>query len=722
MLRLPDGHLAARTDFFEQLGISARLPLTARVQRDYYDLDSLPELDYAVDQCRQTLSVDAARLKAATNVSLRHRVTDTGDTPPLRPGGFAQIDAQYVDADGNSALSVLASAGVFAGGSQFESDALLDEHNAVRLETAWTMPSPTRLNRLSIGDSITRPGPSGSARRFGGIQWGTDFSLQPNLVTFPLPATRGLATLPSTVDVYINDVLRGRSPVDAGPFELTDLSGITGDGRVRLVVTDLLGRSQVLEYDIYTAPQLLRAGLSEYSLAAGFDRRQFGIRSNDYGAGFVSALYRRGLDNRMTLDSQLEVGDGRAIAAAGYTLMIADLGIVGASLAQGAGDSSGGQMRLSAERIGPVWSLRGEWQRTSRGFLRIGEDRPSSLRRSLAGLSWRDPRAGSVSLNWIDDLTGDRDHFQSIALGYTPREWAGFYFALSASYDLEDADRHSALMLVSRTLGNRVHASANLQTRRSGTTAGLQLSRHSRGPLGWQSQAGVTRGELSRVYAGTAYTDPHGSVSAEVEDFENQQAYRVGLRSGVVALGSDWFWTRPLSGPFAVVDTGSITDVGVFSENHFVGRTDHRGLLLVPDLRPHESNRLAIADEHFAVDARIERFATQVAPGSYGGVRVDFRAQPGVGRRIRLRLDNGSAPPAGADLRVRETGEETFVGFDGNAVLNGAPGRYRIEVRWSGGSCIAEARLHSDSRLAQPAAELPCGTVRSESDERTGNR
>ena len=51
---------------------------------------------------------------------------------------------------------------------------------------------------------ISAAGAWGRSVRFGGIQFGTNFSTQPTLVTTPLLFAQGEAIVPSTVDVFVN--------------------------------------------------------------------------------------------------------------------------------------------------------------------------------------------------------------------------------------------------------------------------------------------------------------------------------------------------------------------------------------------------------------------------------------------------------------------------------------------------------------------------------------
>ncbi len=102
-----------------------------------------------------------------------------------------------------------------------------------RLDTTWTRDFPDRMATLRVGDSISTPGPWGRAVRFGGLQFGTNFSTQPMLVTTPLLAAQGEAVVPSTVDVFVNGRPIASEQVPPGPFSIDRLPVLTGADNCR---------------------------------------------------------------------------------------------------------------------------------------------------------------------------------------------------------------------------------------------------------------------------------------------------------------------------------------------------------------------------------------------------------------------------------------------------------------------------------------------------------
>lgn len=103
--------------------------------------------------------------------------------------------------------------------------------------------------------------------RFGGIQWATNFATQSRFIAFPMPAVAAEAALPSTVDVYVNNLLQIiRTDLSAGTFTINNLPVMTGQGDARIVVSDLLGQEQIISQPYYVSPQLLSKGTQQFFL------------------------------------------------------------------------------------------------------------------------------------------------------------------------------------------------------------------------------------------------------------------------------------------------------------------------------------------------------------------------------------------------------------------------------------------------------------------------
>ncbi len=72
------------------------------------------------------------------------------------------------------------------------------------------------------------------------------------------------------------------------------------------MITDALGRQQVLSQPYYSGTSLLRQDLAEYSVELGSVRQDYGTRSFGYGDMIGVASYRRGLTDTLTGGTRAE--------------------------------------------------------------------------------------------------------------------------------------------------------------------------------------------------------------------------------------------------------------------------------------------------------------------------------------------------------------------------------------------------------------------------------
>lgn len=112
----------------------------------------------------------------------------------------------------------------------------------IRYDTTLSFTDEDNATEWNVGDVISDALTWSSSVRVGGISFGRDFSLRPDLVTWPVPAFSGEAAVPTAVDVFINGYRAGNTQLQPGPFTLTNMPYINGAGDAVLVTTDALGR------------------------------------------------------------------------------------------------------------------------------------------------------------------------------------------------------------------------------------------------------------------------------------------------------------------------------------------------------------------------------------------------------------------------------------------------------------------------------------------------
>ena len=224
------------------------------------------------------------------------------------------------DAFGFSGVNATLDARVFGPIGSLSQSAILGattsrRTEALRLDTTWSASDPQNLLTYRAGDVIsggfawTRP------IRLGGLQVQRDFALRPDLVTQPLPTASGSAAVPSTLDVYVNNLKTYSQDIAAGPYQVTNIPTLSAGGSAQIILRDAAGHETQTNVPFYTSPNLLRRGLYDFSVETGMARLNYGVDSDDYlAAPLGSASLRAGLTDWLTLEAHAE-GSSRLLNA-----------------------------------------------------------------------------------------------------------------------------------------------------------------------------------------------------------------------------------------------------------------------------------------------------------------------------------------------------------------------------------------------------------------------
>lgn len=239
----------------------------------------------------------------------------------------------------------------------------------VRYDSTFLITNEEDATTWTVGDVISDALSWSTSVRMGGISYGRDFSLRPDLVTWPLPAFSGEAAVPTSVDLFINGYRSGSTRLQPGPFTITNLPYINGAGDAVLVTTDALGRQVSTTLPFYVSSDLLKQGLSDGAVTLGSLRRNYGIENFDYGPAAGSGSYRYGVTDWLTLEGHAEGAESLALGGAGTVLKLGRFGVVNTSWTQSRmrGDS-GGQINWGYQYNTSEFSVATQHTRRDRGF------------------------------------------------------------------------------------------------------------------------------------------------------------------------------------------------------------------------------------------------------------------------------------------------------------------------------------------------------------------
>lgn len=559
------------------------------------------------------------------------------------------------------------------------------------LDAYWRFDDPAGPRTWIAGTGISRVGAWGRSLRFGGVSYGTNFSLQPNLITYPVQAFAGTAVVPSTVDVFVNGSRVASQQVSPGPFNIENVPVVTGSGDVQLVIRDAFGQQQVVTQPFYASRQLLRPGLDDFTIAVGAERRNYGIDSFDYGSGLVAAYWRRGLTDAATVEL-LANGDNDAQAAGATIDFIPNsVGIVTLGAAGSTGKAGGGALGLAGYQYqGPRFNLtvRSTW--ASSGFRTPGDDPANPLQRiTFAGAGYNFGRAGTVGVAWADQRYRGLPDSSNGTVSYSTTVAPRTFLNLSVSRNVGGTAQTGAFLSLVYALDDKVSLGADVSTTRAAgsteTVGGVTAQRSL--PIGEGYGYRLRATTDQQYFAGGVYAGPYGRYSLDVASQDGATAARGTIAGGIGVLGGVAFASRPIVDSFALIRVDDVPGVHVYQNGNLAGRTDRSGNVVLTQLYPYAANRITINDRDVPIAITLDARERLIAPYYRSGVVVDFGARRVLNALVEVRLPDGRPLPTGAEVRRRDGDVAYPVGEGGEVFISDLARGAPYEVRWNGDRC-----------------------------------
>jgi len=692
-LRGPTGGLYVSTAFLRAWRIRVPAAVPIRYEGEaYYPASSIPTLRLAVDQAAQSVAIDADA-GAFEGQSAALGEADFMEMTPPSSGAFLNYDLFVEHVRGDTSAAGAFEAGIFtgigAGIASFVASAGGDRTRVTRLETTWIIDRPGHMTSFRIGDGISSAGPGAAPVRFAGVQYARNFAVQPGYLTMPLPIASGSAAIPSIVDVYVNSTLQGQQPVQPGPFELSNIPVPSGGGTVQLVVRDLLGREIVSEQSYYASAQLLRRGLHDFSYEAGLLREAFGRRSNQYGSFFASMTHRYGFSDYVTAEATAQASESRQMAGIAVTAIASDLGQVGAATAishsrQGTGFRIAGSFERRASRLS--FGLLSDYTSAAYSVLGVADGKPPPRYTVQAFADMPVPRGG-IGVNFIHrSLRGEPSETIAGAFGN---------FRISPEANLQLYARHAVIgeshtsfgAHLSLALGGRRSASASVDSSRGGTAGYVSYQDDPPSGPGDGFRATARLGESSGAEATYVRNLSSATLTAQASYARGDAGVRLSATGAVGWMGGRTFASRSLGESFATVRLAGFPGVHVYADNQPVGVTDRSGFIVIPGLHAFERNTIRIEQADLPLDVTLASEEVAVRPYARAGTIVAFAAHRERGALIRVRLEDGSDLPAGAQVQI-EGSARSFVAVSGGEVyVPDISGRVALRATWAGQSC-----------------------------------
>ena len=577
---------------------------------------------------------------------------------------------------------------------------------------------------LRLGDSTSSPTALGEALQFAGVSWGTDRSLRQSDFSPVLPSLRNGNVLSGPIEVFINDTLGFQQTLQSGVYDLRNIPAQQGFNSYTVRTIDAQGNPVTVQREIYLPAALLPPGISSWRVDAGFQREDFFSSNARYGSALVAANYSTGLTHDITVGGHALVSKAASSLSADYdqrlsALWAGHLGLI-------AGKNSVQEGRAVQARLdggSRWWRLLADWTHAFKPLPGLGS-RAALLKQRLLRAQWSAIPGWNLGATLVQSQRESTAREQVISLTAStriPDSATSLVFSLVQTEAAGAKQNNITVSLFMPLFMPLAPADDNKNRSVYASHSNVDGASFSRAQY---SSSGQTPQESSWTLGAThgsrpALTSLDANWTKSTEKLELMASGRtspgdnsglISMRSGLLWTGGSMFTTRPVTGAFALVSTGQ-PGVEVQYENRPAGRTDERGMLLVPSLLALELNRLSVNPANWPIQWTASQTEQLVIPPRGGGVLVSFKinAQTWPAQSlIKPVTQDGKPFPAGTVVQATVNGDlrETVIDRRGQLWIGELLPASVFSITYAGRRCafsMPSGNNGSDAASVTPA-------------------
>lgn len=686
------------------------------------DVTTLPSVKVEYDQPDQILKLQVPD-KWLPEQHIGGTTEQPGQTAISSPGILFNYDAYSLFSSGGSqTTSTFTETRLFGPPGVLSNNAVIrqnwsstgyEQQGYMRYDTLWKYSDSDQMISYQAGDVVSNALTWSSSVRMGGLRLSRNFSVRPDLVTYPLLNLSGSAAVPSSVDLFINGYKSSSAQINGGPYTLTNVPWISGAGEATVVTTDALGRQVSTSIPFYVSNTLLREGLSDFDFTLGALRNNYGIRSADYGAGAVSAIYRYGFNNWLTLSTHTEDREGLTNAGIGSDIGVGNLGTLSLSGSASRGEGDGNQFTSGYSYYGSSWGVSYQHIRRSAGYDNLstyGSTATLSRQSDQATLSlspWG-RTLGSFSIGYFDIKAEDNSRTRLLNLSWSRSLWLSSSLSLSVNRDLQEGSYASMLQVI---IPFDSQTSVQLSGQRAsagqwGENISVSRSAPAEGGLGWNLAHSIGGDNYSQ--ADLTWINRVSTLSGGYYGSRDDRHSWFEAAGSVVLMDNSLFFARQINDAFIVVSTGNYPNIAVNYENRKVGVTDKNGHLLIPWATAWYPGKVTLDTLPLPTDTEAVTVEKRIAVREGSGALVDFPVNRVRSATLVFVDARGQPLPVGTPVEEVNSKQRGLVGYDG-VVWFSHLGRHN-EVKINAGElrCSVQFELPSSTPVPQRIGPVSC--------------
>ncbi|WP_421535072.1 fimbria/pilus outer membrane usher protein [Pseudomonas marginalis] len=546
-------------------------------------------------------------------------------------------------------------------------------------------------SQLTLGETYSN-GDLFNSLNFRGVQLATDDRMQPQSLRGYAPVIRGIARTGARVVVRQANNIVLETLVAPGAFVIDDLyaNGYAGDLAVTVYEAD--GSQQYFVVPYASVAQLLRPGVSRFSLTAGEVRNN----ESDSSPSFMQGTFQHGLNNTFTLEGGGQVSEKYWALLTGVAFNT-PIGAMSLDLTQSraqfqSGAEQGESLRLLYNKASPstgsYFNVASYWY-SEKGAPSLNDalQRLAFDRRALNGgvyqrvsnrfqvqayqsmgpwgqLSasteiqryWNAPgRNVQYQLSYAKQVGRVGVDLSAIRSAFGVDKMQNSYvLTLNLPFELGDRQNYSQLRAsVARDVAGHFNENLNL----SGTAG--ENHQYGYGVGVQRDGAGGTTGSSAQGQ----YLGSRVSTAANYSQGDGYSSLGVSASGGVVAHSHGVTFTPYTIDTIAVVSAPGAQGAEVVG---YPGvKLDSQGNAVVPYLRPYEFNDIGIDPRGTSMDVELASSSRKVSPRAGAVLAVDFTTTTGRSLLIKVKLVDGKPVPFGSNVKNLAGNSLGVVGQEG---------------------------------------------------------
>ena len=547
-------------------------------------------------------------------------------------------------------------------------------NRAVRLNSYYQIDFPSKNILFTVGDYFSdSPGWSMSTPGLG-IQIEKNYQLVPEYISYPTMDFMGSLMTRGEVEIRMHNASYYKNNLAMGRFVLENVALPAGSQSGDLIIKDSYGIEHIVPFSYFIDATMLRPGLHAYSYSLGFQRKNYGLRSFEYGAPIFHARYKWGATKYWTPELYVE--------------------------ASGASIIFGNEHRFRLYNFGSLGGIAAANIRSSKTYPLVGLDflfskfdvyfRSSAMVTfpyfQPAGMQGRPSSQYRYSIN--SHLRLDKDYIRNTSLNHSFMH--NEYYRQDKYYLLQNIPISSRLQLnlsgsfdaVRNNFG--VFALLSIFLDNHSLNMSSEIDERAIKTAGHYNYNTVSAdGDRYRLSAGFLKdTLPHGAISAGMDGkyfqasvsfnaHPNSLSYNGQLGGSLGCIGMDCFVAKPIENSFALVQIPDQKNITITREfGGVLGRTDRWGNLVLTNLNPYEHIKVLAKTQDLDLRLGTEHLEkpSLISPGLNTAHKIKISAP--IIRRIMVRVKSNKGPlPIGSSMSIVGLFDQALVADDGMVYL-----------------------------------------------------